>query len=171
MKVGAIAYRNNANGVELCFVSSRRHKGAITLPKGIVKPNEQLAKAATRELFEEAGVTGKVKRKSYPLFFTSNKIGIEDILYFFVKINAVQENWPEAKHRNRVFLTVNEASSKATSQGTREVLNCLMREHTEAVEGPRSNTFNIPILPRFLWFKKFHLLENKNNKNQASNIR
>ena len=163
MKVGAIAYRNNANGVELCFVSSRRHKGAITLPKGIVKPNEQLAKAATRELFEEAGVTGKVKRKSYPLFFTSNKIGIEDILYFFVKITAVQENWPEANHRNRVFLTVNEASSRATSQGTREVLNCLMREHTEAVEGPRSNTFNIPILPRFLWLKKFHLLENKNN--------
>lgn len=171
MKVGAIAYRNNANGVELCFVSSRRHKGAITLPKGIVKPNEQLAKAATRELFEEAGVTGKVKRKSYPLFFTSNKIGIEDILYFFVKITAVQENWPEANHRNRVFLTVNEASSKATSQGTREVLNCFMREHTEAVEGPRSNTSNIPILPRFLWLKKFHLLENKNNKNQASNIR
>lgn len=171
MKVGAIAYRNNANGVELCFVSSRQHKGAITLPKGIVKPNEQLAKAATRELFEEAGVTGKVKRKSYPLFFTSNKIGIEDILYFFVKITAVQENWPEANHRNRVFLTVNEASSKATSQGTREVLNCLMREHTEAVEGPRSNTSNIPILPRFLWLKKFHLLENKNNKNQASNIR
>ncbi|MBL6849999.1 MAG: NUDIX domain-containing protein [Planktomarina temperata] len=163
MKVGAIAYRNNANGVELCFVSSRRHKGAITLPKGIVKPNEQLAKAATRELFEEAGVTGKVKRKSYPLFFTSNTIGIEDILYFFVKITAVQENWPEANHRNRVFLTVNEASSRATSQGTREVLNCLMREHTEAVEGPRSNTFNIPILPRFLWLKKFHLLENKNN--------
>lgn len=170
MKVGAIAYRNNANGVELCFVSSRQHKGAITLPKGIVKPNEQLAKAATRELFEEAGVTGKVKRKSYPLFFTSNKIGIEDILYFFVKITAVQENWPEANHRNRVFLTVNEASSKATSQGTRKVLNCLMREHTEAVEGPRSNTFNIPILPRFLWLKKFHLLENNNNKDQANNI-
>ncbi|NDH26624.1 MAG: NUDIX domain-containing protein, partial [Rhodobacteraceae bacterium] len=138
-------------------------KGAITLPKGIVKPNEQLTKAATRELFEEAGVTGKVKRKSYPLFFTSNKIGIEDILYFFVKITAVQENWPEANHRNRVFLTLNEASSRATSQGTRGVLNCLMREHKEAVEGPRSNTFNIPILPRFLWLKKFHLLENKNN--------
>jgi ADP-ribose pyrophosphatase YjhB (NUDIX family) len=133
------------------------------LPKGIVKPNEQLTKAATRELFEEAGVTGKVKRKSYPLFFTSNKVGIEDILYFFVKITALQEHWLEANHRNRVFLTVNEASSRATSQGAREVLNCLMREHTEAVEGPRSNTFNIPILPRFLWLKKFHLLENKNN--------
>lgn len=154
MKVGAIAYRNNANGVELCFVSSRRHKGAITLPKGIVKPNEQLTKAATRELFEEAGVTGKVKRKSYPLFFTSNKIGIEDILYFFVKITAVQENWPEANHRNRVFLTVNEASSRATSQGTKKIINLLMNDQKLLSEATQSNALTIPLFAKIYCLKK-----------------
>ncbi|NDD09170.1 MAG: NUDIX domain-containing protein [Rhodobacteraceae bacterium] len=154
MKVGAIAYRNNANGVELCFVSSRRHKGIITLPKGIVKPNEQLTKAATRELFEEAGVTGKVKRKSYPLFFTSNKVGIEDILYFFVKITAVQENWPEANHRNRVFLTVNEASSRATSQGTKKIINLLMNDQTLLSEAKQSNALTIPLFKKINCLKK-----------------
>ena len=154
MKVGAIAYRNNANGVELCFVSSRRHKGIITLPKGIVKPNEQLTKAATRELFEEAGVTGKVKRKSYPLFFTSNKVGIEDILYFFVKITAVQENWPEANHRNRVFLTVNEASSRATSQGTKKIINLLMNDQKLLSEATQSNALTIPLFAKIYCLKK-----------------
>lgn len=154
MKVGAIAYRNNANGVELCFVSSRRHKGIITLPKGIVKPNEQLTKAATRELFEEAGVTGKVKRKSYPLFFTSNKVGIEDILYFFVKITAVEENWPEANHRNRVFLTVNEASSRATSQGTKKIINLLMNDQTLLSEAKQSNALTIPLFKKINCLKK-----------------
>ncbi|XDZ64346.1 NUDIX hydrolase [Alphaproteobacteria bacterium LSUCC0396] len=154
MKVGAIAYINNANGVELCFVSSRRHKGIITLPKGIVKPNEQLTKAATRELFEEAGITGKVKRKSYPLLFTSNKIGIEDILYFFVKITAVEENWPEANHRNRVFLTVNEASSRATSQGTKKIINLLMNDQTLLSEAKQSNALTIPLFKKINCLKK-----------------
>lgn len=151
MKVGAIAYRNNANGVELCFVSSRRHKGAITLPKGIVKPNEQLAKAATRELFEEAGVTGKVKRKSYPLFFTSNKIGIEDILYFFVKIQHVRQNWPEADLRRRVFLTLDEALCRTTSQGANKIINLLINERKLQAEAKQSNTFTVPLLGKTHW--------------------
>ena len=151
MKVGAIAYRNNANGVELCFVSSRRHKGAITLPKGIVKPNEQLAKAATRELFEEAGVTGKVKWKSYPLFFTSNKIGIEDILYFFVKIQHVRQNWPEADLRRRVFLTLDEALCRATSQGANTIINLLINERKLQAEAKQSNMFTVPILGKTHW--------------------
>ena len=92
MKVGAIAYQNVADSVELCFVSSRRHRDTLTLPKGIVKSNETLTKAAARELFEEAGVSGKVKRKAHPLLFVSKKPAVDDILYFFVKIQHVRQN-------------------------------------------------------------------------------
>ena len=86
MKVGAIAYQNVADSVELCFVSSRRHRDTITLPKGIVKSDETLTKAAARELFEEAGVSGKVKRKAYPLLFVSKKPAVDDILYFYSRL-------------------------------------------------------------------------------------
>jgi len=66
MRVGAIAYRRGAKGTEICLVSSRRHAGKLTFPKGNVKSGEPLIKAVKRELFEEAGVKGKVKRKRRP---------------------------------------------------------------------------------------------------------
>ena len=67
MKVGAIAYRKTPRGVELCLVSSRRHKGKMTFPKGIVKRGEALIAAAKRELYEEAGLRGRVKQKARPI--------------------------------------------------------------------------------------------------------
>ena len=35
MKVGAIAYRKTPKGIELCLVSSRRHRGKLTFQKGL----------------------------------------------------------------------------------------------------------------------------------------
>ena len=70
MKVGAIAYKKTKKGVKICLVTSRRHTGTLTLPKGHAKQNEVMAKAALRELFEEAGVVGKIIKKSRPILYT-----------------------------------------------------------------------------------------------------
>ena len=139
MKVGAIAYQNVADSVELCLVSSRRHRDTLTLPKGIVKSNETLVKAAARELFEEAGVSGKVKRKAHPLLFVSKKPAVDDILYFFVEIQHVRQNWPEADLRRRVFLTLDEALCRTTSQGTNKIINLLRNEQKLQAEAKQSN--------------------------------
>lgn len=154
MKVGAIAYQNNANGVELCFVSSRRHKGALTLPKGIVKSNEKLAKAAVRELFEEAGVKGKVMKKAHPLLFASKKPEIDDVLYFFVKIQDVRQNWPEANLRTRVFLTLDEALCRTTSRGTKKIINFLMNDQKLQAEATQSKALTIPLFEKIRWLNK-----------------
>ena len=151
MKVGAIAYQNVADSVELCFVSSRRHRDTLTLPKGIVKSNETLTKAAARELFEEAGVSGKVKRKAHPLLFVSKKPAVDDILYFFVKIQHVRQNWPEADLRRRVFLTLDEALCRATSQGAKKIINLLINERKLRAEARQSNMFTVPILGKAHW--------------------
>ena len=93
MKVGAIAYCCGPMGPLLCFVTSRRHKNALTLPKGIVRPGEKLTSASLRELFEEAGVKGKIRRKLRPMLFTSKDHQIDDVLYFFVEIKSVSKVW------------------------------------------------------------------------------
>jgi ADP-ribose pyrophosphatase YjhB (NUDIX family) len=103
MKVGAIAYRKTPAGVEICLVSSRRHKGKLTLPKGEVKPGEALVTAVKRELFEEAGLRGKVRQSKRPLCFAAKSRQRDPVFYFLVKITDVKMKWPEKSERKRVF--------------------------------------------------------------------
>ena len=106
MKVGAIAYRKTQNGVEVCLVSSLRHKGTLTFPKGNVKEGETLTQAVKRELFEEAGLRGKIKNKKRP-FCTQMSFGKrEPVFYFLFKITEMVAVWPESKRRKRLFTTI-----------------------------------------------------------------
>lgn len=106
MKVGAIAYRKTPNGVEVCLVSSLRHKGTLTFPKGNVKEGETLTQAVKRELFEEAGLRGKIKNKKRP-FCTQLSFGKrEPVFYFLFKITEMVSVWPESKRRKRLFTTI-----------------------------------------------------------------
>jgi len=125
MKVGAIAYCHGPKGPLVCFVTSRRHKNALTLPKGIVWPDEKLATAALRELFEEAGIKGKIRRKLRPMLFTSKHQAIDDVLYFFIEIRSVSKVWPESGLRDRLFLSVEDAVVRNTSFAAKKVLQSL----------------------------------------------
>jgi len=103
MKVGAIAYRKTRRGVEICLVSSRRHAGKMTFPKGVVKRGGSLIAAGKRELYEEAGIRGKVKQKAQPICFHPRARQQDAVLYFLVKVKQVDEAWPESGERQRVF--------------------------------------------------------------------
>ncbi|MFZ8951753.1 MAG: hypothetical protein ACO20V_12840, partial [Alphaproteobacteria bacterium] len=59
-----------------------------------------------------------------------------------------------ANHRNRVFLTVNEASSRATSQGTKKIINLLMNDQTLLSEAKQSNALTIPLFKKINCLKK-----------------
>jgi len=130
MKVGAIAYCCGPMGPLLCFVTSRRHKNALTLPKGIVRPGEKLTSASLRELFEEAGVKGKIRRKLRPMLFTSKDHQIDDVLYFFVEIKSVSKVWPESGLRKRLFLSIEDAVLRKTSAGTKKILLSLTKSES-----------------------------------------
>ena len=104
MRVGAIAYRDGAKGTEICLVSSRKHKGTLTFPKGWVHEGESLVKAVKRELLEEAGLKGKVKRKRRPVYVhEGDNSEYVPVLYFLVKIKKSEDVWREMNERKRVF--------------------------------------------------------------------
>ncbi|NBT41006.1 MAG: NUDIX domain-containing protein [Alphaproteobacteria bacterium] len=153
MKVGAIAYKKTKKGVKICLVTSRRHTGTLTLPKGHAKQNEVMAKAALRELFEEAGVVGKIIKKSRPILFSSKNDEVDDVLYFFVKIKQTCTFWPEQHIRDRIFLTLDEAIEKRTSKATKKILRLLVKNNSlvRRISQNRSHSAQ----PVFLHKKKF----------------
>lgn len=122
MKVGAIAYRKTASGVEVCLVSSRRHDGRLTFPKGVVKTGERLVSAVKRELFEEAGLRGSVKRKSRPICFHGHPGEVDPVLYFLVKVKKVASKWPEMDQRDRLFMRVEQLDGLSLSEGAEGIV-------------------------------------------------
>ena len=122
MKVGAIAYRNTASGVEICLVSSRRHRDRLTFPKGIVKSGEPFVKAVKRELFEEAGLRGSVKRKSRPICFHGRPGETDSVLYFLVEVKKVSREWPEMDQRERLFIGVEQLEGLSLSDGAKGII-------------------------------------------------
>jgi ADP-ribose pyrophosphatase YjhB (NUDIX family) len=127
MKVGAIAYRKTIRGIEICLVSSRRHKGKLTLPKGEVKQGEALVTAVKRELFEEAGLHGKVKQTSRPLCFAAKSRQRDPVFYFLVKVTDVKEKWPEVSERKRVFATLTSMSDLPLGDAPKKLLRQMRR--------------------------------------------
>lgn len=127
MKVGAIAYRKTPGGIEICLVSSRRHKGKLTLPKGEVKQGETLVAAVKRELFEEAGLHGKVKQTSRPLCFAARSRLRDPVFYFLVKITDVKGKWPEHKVRQRVFTGLADMPALPLGDAPKKLLRQLRR--------------------------------------------
>lgn len=127
MKVGAIAYRQTPDGIEICLVSSLRHKGKLTFPKGSIEPGESLVAAAKREMFEEAGLRGKVKRKSRPLCYMATSKDIEPVLYFLFRITDEASSWPEKDVRRRVFTPLAGMKSLPLGDAPRTLLKQLYR--------------------------------------------
>ena len=127
MKVGAIAYRKTSKGIEICLVSSRRHRGKLTFPKGASKTGEKPVAAARRELFEEAGVSGKIKQKSRPIYYQPRTSGQEPILYFLVKVTEIADKWPESKVRKRVFSSLRDMRRLPLGEAPRQLLQKLRR--------------------------------------------
>lgn len=98
---------------KIMLISSRSHPSEFILPKGGVEKNESPQQSALRECWEEAGIKGSITRSlglfNHTKLKKSNQAPESVFEFFEMKVEKMEEVWPEMKFRKRIVVTIDEA--------------------------------------------------------------
>ena len=116
-QVGTIAWLPEAGPLRFVLVTSRR-TGRWVFPKGSIDAGLTPSAAAAREAMEEAGVLGEAGPEPIGSFRTL-KVRAPfswpiEVAIYPLRIDRVLDDWPEARQRDRRFVTLAEARGLLT---------------------------------------------------------
>jgi 8-oxo-dGTP pyrophosphatase MutT (NUDIX family) len=109
---GAICWRLNEMGQLVTLLITSKRTGRWIIPKGNIKRRENQFECARREAFEEAGVTGRIAKKTigqYRYFKPERQQWLTVSVYPLL-VNEEADAFPEKHVRKRRWLPVKKAS-------------------------------------------------------------
>lgn len=114
LQAAALCLRDGSDGPEVLMVTSLGTRRWV-LPKGWPMKGRTLAGAALREAWEEAGVRGTVSETpvgaySYDKIRPGRLPLRARVSVFRVTLERLDDTWPEAARRQRVWMPVREAA-------------------------------------------------------------
>ncbi|WP_310618743.1 NUDIX hydrolase [Flexibacterium corallicola] len=110
----ALPFRRSKSGdIQVLLITSRETKRWV-LPKGWPMPNKSGPETAGIEAYEEAGLYGKIKKKSVGsyLYFKVFKTGRSlpcSVKVYPMKVDRLSERWPEQHQRTRKWFGIKKA--------------------------------------------------------------
>ncbi len=133
-QAAALAVRDG----RVCLVTTSSGR-RWTLPKGMIEPGQTEAEAAIVEAWEEAGVAGEVLREPLGSYRTT-KWGKECVVVVYgIAVSETAERWPEARRRQRRFVTPKRAATRLDIPALQEILRAAFAEggvfHESAATG------------------------------------
>ncbi len=129
-QVAALPYRKHGKGVDVLLVSSRETKRWI-IPKGWPMKGKKDWSAAAREAFEEAGVEGKVGKKSigryrYDKRKNSGLLVPTEVTVFLLEVKLILANWPEKNERQRNWISAERAIKLINEEGLKAIIGATL---------------------------------------------
>ncbi|QDY99657.1 NUDIX hydrolase [Nitratireductor mangrovi] len=126
VQVAALPWRLSGSRLEVMLITSR-DSGRWVLPKGWPENGELLHESAAREATEEAGLHGAIGAEEIGSYFYGKglKTGLETrcrVLVFPLRVEQVDETWPEQGERTRKWFTPAEAATKVRESDLAELV-------------------------------------------------
>ncbi|MCM2476800.1 NUDIX hydrolase [Rhizobium sp. CG5] len=114
----AICIRKNSQSdddIELLLVTSR-DSGRWVIPKGWGLPKKKPHEVAAREAWEEAGVTGKVKKKPVGYYTYVKKVRVGEhvpslVQVHLLRVTKLDDDYPESGQRKSRWFSPEEAAA------------------------------------------------------------
>ncbi|MFG0253764.1 MAG: NUDIX hydrolase [Rhodopirellula sp. JB053] len=125
-EIGVLPYRKHKNRLEVVLVTTRRRKYWI-FPKGQTEKHKTASEVAQLEAFEEAGVTGNVKKSNNKKFRIRRGGRKVEMRVFPMKLDEVLPKWPEDDERERVVVSVEEALKMIKGKSLRKCVKQMLR--------------------------------------------
>lgn len=125
-QVAAIPYRFSGRGdLQVLLVTSRETKRWV-IPKGWPWPDISKSKAAAGEAWEEAGVTGNVRKGrigSYRYDKRKGEMALPvTVFVYLLEVTAVARRWPEHGQRRRAWFSPEKAADAVNEPELKELL-------------------------------------------------
>jgi 8-oxo-dGTP pyrophosphatase MutT (NUDIX family) len=125
---GALCWKPDENGnIEVLLVTSRR-TGRWVIPKGNLKKREARHECARREAYEEAGVTGKIGKKTIGryAYFKQERQEWLTVSVYPLQVIQQEDEFPEMDFRQRLWLPAEKAATCLEEPDLRRLCELLL---------------------------------------------
>lgn len=128
---GALPFLYLGGKLRVVLVTSRTNRNWI-FPKGRRIPGMSRADSALQEAREEAGLTGRRSGTMKLRGIVDHPEGKIDLTLYPMRVERLLKRWPEAHQRQRVVISVAEASELLTFSASKRMLRAWVKKHRKS---------------------------------------
>lgn len=118
---GVIPYRIKDGKIQVLLITSSTGKRWV-IPKGTIEPFMTPQDSAAKEAWEEAGIVGIVVPNLMGTYEYQKLGATWQVEVFLMQVETVLEDWPEAKVRQRQWVSVKQAVKRVQEPELKRIL-------------------------------------------------
>jgi 8-oxo-dGTP pyrophosphatase MutT (NUDIX family) len=130
-QVGALCVSGGDDGKPRIMLVTSRETSRWVIPKGWPIKRRKDHKAAAREAFEEAGVSGEIETKPIGGYqyvkFENGSDQLLSVSVFLLAVDKQKNSWPEQEQRQRAWFSIEEAARRVDEHELRALIRSIAK--------------------------------------------